>query len=587
MGRGVSYVSGGSGAATALVGGSRLRIHFFNDSEIALGYNSAVATSAISDGTNAVFTFPGNHNCSVGQYFSLANVGNAAALAHPLSCINVKPTAATNSTLTIPASFNGVPVAAGDFSLISGSGWAAYSSTYTNDQTLFAAINSLMRNPFVPVAMTGFTGALPESIGDVMSKALCAQSPVFDVAWVQLGKNISPVAVGAASLNEVDVAVYENFYHTSKRVMLPLLNAGHPIILVIPCPNGAGYAGGIGNRNIGFARYRDLLLGFADRYRGQIRVLDHFAAVVDISGNLPAAYTTDNVHALSGAYLVSARQLLPRLVDLYPSERSPINTAATTGVVTAYAASTAYVLADKVSANGHVYRMMLATGNSGAGAGPSGVTSGQVIGTCVFDYVGPVASTILLNGCMTGAGGTDQTGTLYTGGANTIPTNWRIDSATNMPGTSLAAQTRPQTSDMSNSVNWGNVWTLNLAPTAAQFWEAQQPVNLAGLLFPNTRYRMTVDFIAGTPWTIISAVYCQLAFSAGGVAVNVIAQTSVTGSTVPALAGEVIQRCLEFKTNAVQPTSGTFLIYITSSAAGTATVHIGNVSIEPVDETGY
>lgn len=566
---------------------TRPRVHFFCDSEIALGYSSTVATTAVSDGINAVFTFPGNHNCSVGQYLTLANVGNPTASAHPLSVINVKPISATNSVLTIPASFNGASVPAGDFSSIAGSPWTTYSSTATNDQTLFAAVNSLMRNPFVPVAMTGFTGALPQSIGDVMNKALCSQSPAFDVAWVQLGKNISPVDVGAASLNQVDVAIYENFYHVTKRICLPILNAGYPIILVIPCPNGAGYAGGIGMRNIGFARYRDLLLGFADRYRGQIRPLDHFAAVVDSSGNLPAAYTTDNVHALSGAYLNSARQLLPRLVDLYPAERAPINTAATTGVLTAYAASTAYVLADKVSANGHVYRMMAGSGNSGTSQPPSGTANGQVIGTCVFDYVGPVASTILVNAGMTGTGGTDQGGTLYTGGTNTIPTSWRIDSATNMPGISLSAQPRPQTSDASNSVNWGNVWTLNLAPTAAQLWQAQQPVNLAGLLFPNTRYRMTVDFIAGTPWTVIASAYCQMAFSAGGVSVTVSAQGSVTGSTVPALEGEVIQRSIEFRTFNVQPTSGTLLILITSTGAGTATVHIGNISIEPVDDVGY
>lgn len=609
-----------------------IRVHLFTDSLNALAYTVSTASSVVVSGGVVTVNTGGSHFCVTGNtcFFYNPHTTDHTVNNHPLSGINVKPTSHTNNTFTFPASFAGVTVADGDITTLNGGGWGVGSLISQNDQSLFHQLNSMLLNPFTEVALTGWTGASPEQVADLMAKAFSSSSPAFDIAWVTLGSNLATTPP-TPTLDQVDQSIYENFYQIKKRIVLPALARGYPVVLQIPPPNGSGYAGGASNRNIGFARLRDMLLELAGRYRGQIFPLDVFACTVDASGDMGSGYNngSDFVHITAAGHLMVARQLLPQLAPLFQQERGLVCARETTGVITAYATATAYVVGDIRSNNGHVYRQMNATGNSGASAGPSGTTDAQAIGGCLWDYVGPVGSGLLLNGGMTGTAGTDSSG-LY--GGSTIPDNFRIDAATNMPGTCVSNQTRPQTAQLttidsqlsslvtkynaalakldadagvtdtnyaalqaaaavsqtgvSNSVNWGKVWTLNLAPAAAnQVFEAQQPVNLGPLMKPNTRYRATVDFIAGGDWTCIRNVYFQMSFPRSATC-----QATAQGfgtTTCPAKAGETIQRAIEFYTGDGQPTSGTFLIYVISSAAGTSQVHVGNLRIDPVDETGY
>lgn len=382
------------------------------------------ANSLTVSGGVATLVTGANNQMLVGQLVSLYDNADPANVLDG-ACVPVTATP-TAQSFSVSATVGGVTLPDGTYAPASGTWSFLTPSMGQYDGSLIGWLNRLNGNPLNIVASYAKVGITSEKILALTRKALASGAQEFDIAVID---GITNDIVQAASTAGAALAAAVTGVANMTTAIQLLLAAGKKVIHYIPPPVGATQAS-VANINPAMRYVRESLLAWGQSLNKEKYIpLDVYGETIDTStttDGLLASYelSSDKIHLTTyGCYQVAknltALGLMERILGY---DKKVFARCIPSGIThTAWATSTAYSVGDVRKSNGNVYRCTSAITSSDTA--PTGTGSAIADDDGTWAYVDIDKSNLLANGDMSGTGGTNSKGTIFTG---TVPDSWNL-----------------------------------------------------------------------------------------------------------------------------------------------------------------
>jgi hypothetical protein len=442
------------------------RLCYIGDSHLQNGFVLRSVSTAANQfqvtGGVATVTTTGNHNTGIGNYVYLINQGDTT-YANSLNgaCVPITG-AASNTTFTVSATFNGQTMADGDYSNIGGGGWSVVTLSAKQDSAFANWLNWYLNNPWMVTSLNCITGQTATNQVKLINKILAG--PIFDIGVISLGTNDMQTTPVATAMRKM----YETLNNVTA-ISDALLAAGKQVIILTANPDNVNNSNTLPKAQA-LSVYRRLLFEYAGRNVG-VKIADTFAASIDgtNANGLPLANYTPGatVHLSTLADIQIARQLASEFTPTaYSNDFQPNalfeDQANFAQKPTAWVGSTAYVAAD-VRLNGLNVYICIAAGTSASSGGPTGTGAYILDGTVIWKFVAVCSVNCIAHGLMDSSGGTNSTSGAYVG---SVPAAWTLALFGGGTGTTTSNAARTAVAS-TNAANWGKAWQLSCTFTGA------------------------------------------------------------------------------------------------------------------------